>query len=372
MTLDVLYDYYLDRQKAAVEARHRGTLVVGLLGIGMPTEMVLAVGALPIALTPGARRPTPNADIYLDDLFPFPDRDLLETALTGGFAIFDLLVLPRERQHLFYYLKELYRSGKLPTLPPLMMFDVLPSHRDVVQSYNQRQFALLKQRLERLAVVQIDADRLRSAIVRGNQVRAARRRIEQLRTDCTLRGSEALIAHGASAFMEPATYVDAVAAITVTEKPNCGAGLLVVSADPLSHPDLHHFLEECGGHVVAEDDLWGARIGLDVAESGDPFESLVTAYLAEPRSLTSYPPEWAYAWFREAVVRSSVKGVLFRVPRSDAQLGWDVPHLRRIVEAAGKSWMVIGQDIKLAETGARVRAWIQAVGRESAVSEVFA
>ena len=363
-----LAGYYVDRRKALSSAGH-GRPVVGTIGTGIPLEIVIAAGALPVAITPGPHRPTPHADEYIEPTSGWSDRDLLEAALTGELAEFDLIVLTQEHQHLFYYLKELYRRGDLGRFPQIAIFDVLPSCRNATETYNRREFELLKELLERLGGLAIDGGTLDAAIGLVNKVRAAHRGIETMRAEGRLGGGEALALHGAAAFMDPAFYIDGIKAVLADPPPQQprGPGILVTSAEPLSHRRLHDVVEGAGAWVFAEDDQWGSRGATDDIEAGpEPFAALIDSYLNSPKSVGSWPVERAHAWFAGAVSRPQVAGVIFYAPLSDATMGWDIPHLARLASAASKPTMLLQEDLLgdegRAAAATKVAAWLRDLG----------
>src|SRR5687767_1166247 len=146
-----LQQHYDDRLLAAREAHARGIGVVGLIGNTVPRELVLAVDRFPVLVAAQNGAATPIADTYMEPVIPPETRALFEAAVSGAFEFFDLLVLTRPYAQLYYYLKEVYRWGRAPKLPPLHMYDLMPSRRDAVRAYNWQQTDRLIARLERLS-----------------------------------------------------------------------------------------------------------------------------------------------------------------------------------------------------------------------------
>jgi hypothetical protein len=122
---------------------------IGTIGSGVPIEIALAAGAAAMAVTPPPRAETPIADTYLDDVVSPDDHRLFEAAVEGDLEPFDLLVLSRPRQHLYYFLKEIRRLGRAPRAPPIWLFDVFPSVRESVRDHNARCLEFLKSAVER-------------------------------------------------------------------------------------------------------------------------------------------------------------------------------------------------------------------------------
>ena len=100
----------------------------------------------------------------MEPVIPPETRALFEAAVSGAFEFFDLLVLTRPYAQLYYYLKEVYRWGRAPKLPPLHMYDLMPSRREAVRTYNWKQTETLIARLEHLGGSEITDSALVNAI----------------------------------------------------------------------------------------------------------------------------------------------------------------------------------------------------------------
>jgi benzoyl-CoA reductase/2-hydroxyglutaryl-CoA dehydratase subunit BcrC/BadD/HgdB len=154
---------------------------------------------------------------------------------------------------------------------------------------------------------------------------------------------------GAASFMHPSDYVDQLAGWLDEPEPDAALAdrprLLVLPSEPLSHVDLHRALEEAGALVVAEDDWWGARRpGEDVPLAGSALEALFRKYWHDTAGAGVYPPEAREAWFLQHAQRPDVDAVVFYLPPSDRQLGWDYPRLKRFLDERGKPSLLLRQD----------------------------
>jgi benzoyl-CoA reductase/2-hydroxyglutaryl-CoA dehydratase subunit BcrC/BadD/HgdB len=281
----------------------------------------------------------------MEAVIPPQTRALFESALTGELEFLDLLVVSRANTQLFYYLKEVQRMGRGRRFPPLMLFDLMQSQRESVRAYNWSRFIALIERLERLAVITDDA--LRDAIAATNSVRRAQRRLLDLRWRAAVSGVDAMTALGAGYFMSPTAYATALSAYldtldqTILERPR----LLVVTSEPLSHTRLHAALEQAGALVVAEDDCWGSRApGADIALDGSPREAIFQKYWLDTASPGVYPATVRESWLRQHALRPDLHGVVFYLPPSDHQLGWDYPRLNRWLSSNGKPSFLVRVD----------------------------
>src|SRR5262245_56139962 len=112
--------FYRDRLLAAREAENG---VVGIVGNTVPRELILASGRLPVLIAAEPGEPTPIAEIYMEPVISPETQSLFEIAVSGRLESLDLLVLSRPYSQLYYYLKEVYRLGRGPEVPPLHMYD---------------------------------------------------------------------------------------------------------------------------------------------------------------------------------------------------------------------------------------------------------
>ena len=363
-----LQRHYRDPLLAARAAQGEGVGVVGLVGATVPAELVLAVGRLPVLITPDMGAPTPTADTYIDPVVSPETRALFEAALAGAFEFLDLLVLSRTDDKLYYYLKEMVRLGRAPTAPPLHMFDLMPSRREAVRPYNRDNLDGLIDALERASGRKITDDALREAIVLTNRRRALQRRLLDLRLAGRVTGSDAMQAIGAGYFMHPGAYADALEAWLgdLHAEPSSaakGPRLLVATSEPLSYLDLHRRIETAGGFVAAEDDSWGARApGGDIALDAPPREAVFDKYWLDTAHPGVQPAEAREAWFKAQAARGDTDGVIFYLPPSDHQFGWDYPRLAAHVESLGKPSVLLRRDARDDAVASQIATFIAECG----------
>jgi hypothetical protein len=141
--------------------------------------------------------------------------------------------------------------------------------------------------------------------------------------------------------------------------------LLVLPSEPLSHIYLHQVLEQAGGLVVAEDDWWGSRApGDDVLPTGSALEGVFLKYWLDMPTVNVSPAEQRESWFVAQLRRPEVDGVVFYLPPSDHQLGWDYPRLKSLVEQRGKASLLVRHDAAQADgreaIAQQVRGWLEA------------
>lgn len=348
MAFERLARAYAERLGPARAVAAQGEKVVGLVGAAIPRELVLASGRTPVLVTADLARPIPTAEHYIDPVVAPEIQALFDAAVAGEFEFLDLLVISRPYAQLYYYLKEIYRLGRAPKLPPLAIYDLIQSRREAVRAYNLGRTRALAERLGRDAPRTIDDASLGAAIAAENAVRARQRELQDLRWQGRVSGSEALQALGAGWFVSPKDYAAALEAWLgeLQRAPaRSGTRVVVSTAEPFTHAGLHEALEGAGMLVVAEDDAFGARAaGEDVGTAGDLLEAITEKVWLDVATPAVNPYEDREAWFRAQAARPDVEAVVFYVPPSDRQFGWDLPRLARFVAGLGKPALLVRQD----------------------------
>jgi benzoyl-CoA reductase/2-hydroxyglutaryl-CoA dehydratase subunit BcrC/BadD/HgdB len=358
--LATLRHAYSARLDVARQAHRDGTRVVGLVGNTIPVELVLASGMRPVLVAAERGRPTPQADVFMEQIIPPETRALFQSAAGGDYEFLDLLVLSRPYVQLYYYLKEVFRLGRGPRFPALHIFDLMQSQRAAVRAYNRRQFDGLIERLERLSGEAISERRLADAIAATDTVRDLQRQLLERRWSAAVAGVDALTAIGAGFFLPPEDYAVALRAYLDDLPSNpaltAHARVLVVPSEPLSHTRLHEAIEAAGALVVAEDDWWGSRApGANVPFAGSAREAIFQKYWLDTASPGVYPAAAREAWLRQHALRADLNGVVFYLPPSDRQLGWDYPRLKAWLTEHAKPSLLVRADATDADGFASIR-----------------
>ena len=347
-----LAGHYAARLEVAREARAAGQRVIGRIGHTTPVEPIIAAGCTPVTVAADLQRATPRADRYIDPELPTETRALCEAALAGEHEFLSLLILTRQHDKLYYFLKELHRGGHAPQMPPFVIHDLMHSQREAVRAYNQGRLRALLDRLAREALRPIDASGLSEAIALTNRIRALLRQLALQRREARLWGTQALQIIGAGAFTHPAAHeadlracVEALGSMPSPVPPSAPR-VVLASSEPLQHLALHAAVEQAGAVVVAEDDAWGARAGGDdIATDLDPFEALLEKIWRDTPSPGVWPPAAREAWLLAEAARPEVDAVVLHLPPSDRLLGWDVPRLSRLLREAGTPVVTVFHDV---------------------------
>jgi hypothetical protein len=371
-----LADHYIHRLDAARSAKAAGQRVVGRIGHLVPVEPIIAAGCMPVLVSADLKIDTPQADLYIDPELPAETRALCEAGLQGTFEFLDLLVLSRQYDKLYYFMKELHRLGQAPQLPPFAIYDLMHSQRDAVQAYNQGRFRALIERLGRVGSRAVEPASLAEAIALTNEVRTLQHRLAERRLQGQLSGVEALQIIGAGFFMQPAHYLAdlraCVDALDRQQAPDAVPGVRAVlaSSEPLQDLVLHQALADAGVNVVAEDDAWGSRAaGQPIPQQGDPAGAILDKLWRDTQSSGVWPPQAREAWLLAQAAQPAVQAAILYVPPSDRLLGWDAPRLLRTWRDAGQPALALFQDVHRPEGRAalveEVRAFAAGIHRPS-------
>lgn len=352
----VLQAAYGDRFAAARAFQAAGGKVVGVIGRTAPVEMILAAGGFPLLIMGEDRHPTPLGDRYMPASYDWDFHSIYERALEGAFDFMDLLVVTRAYERMYYFLKEPFRRGEIPGLPPLHVFDLIPTRRPSFRDYNAGQIEAFEVRLKRLAGAPLAEETLAEAIARTNARRGRLKDLARRRRPGGIAGAQAVQASGGALFMT----VDAAAAALgtyVEGLPNAGDGrprILVLPTQQLHHLALHEVLEEAGGVVTAEDDVLGARAGEGEADpSQPPREALLDACFLRMPGANVAPRAEREAWFRTTVTEGDFEAVVFHAPPNDVNFGWDYPGLKAAADAAGLPSLLLREDVLATDGRAR-------------------
>ncbi len=298
----------------------------------VPIELVRAAGLRPVMIR-GAQSSTPLADQWLEpDTFPNRLHQLVDSALAGRLRHALCLVLPRTSDpdyKAFLYLRELVRRRVAPSLPPIVLFDLLQSNGPDVRAYDGARARDLFETLATLRRGNALPDRVHDAIERTNAARAALRRLLALRRDGPrVSGTEVLPLLGAFWRMAPDEYAvlanEAAGALS-RRAPLDGLRVLLAGA-PVDGPTLHAEIESLGAIVVGEPGPWGTDApGEDVSSDGDPFTAIAERYRR-----CAIGPRMPLTMVQQLVgqVADDVDAVIVVLPPEDTVYGWDYPALR--------------------------------------------
>ena len=305
----------------------------------VPVEIVRAAGFRAV-IARGASSPTPTADQHLEPrIFPRRLRHLVENALTGRLAHAARIVIPRTSDadyKCFLYLREFVRRGVTPTLPPVLLFDLLQSRGAEVRAYDAARTRALFEELSAVSGRRPSVDDVHREIARANEARAAARRLLPFRRSVPrVAGTETFPLLAAFWELEPERYVAAVngAAGAFAKRSSLAGPRVLLAGVPVDGSGLHHAIESYGAIVVAEVGPWGSGApGDDVRVDAEPFLALADKYRAD--AIGARTPASSLRRQIEHLL-DDVDAVVVSLPPEDAVFGWDYPALRDLLEARG-------------------------------------
>lgn len=367
---------YENRLAAAVEHHAGGGRVVGSIGNGIPIEILLATGFMPVSIAPTPDRPTPDADPWVNPTYDPQLRVILDQVLSGELLFLELVVQVSQgiRDSFVYQAaKELLGQGKGTKIPPLYHFSLLGHRHPAAYEYGLTQTLALERRLRSISGIGANQARLEQAINLTNRNRGLLRQLNVLRRAGAISGTEGLIVSGAGRFMHPQAFGDTLQAYLGSSPPKAEKArprLLVMSSTRLSNTHLHQAVEAAGCTVTAEDDAWGSRAGTpDIEVGDDPVQALFQHYHQYTPNRSIYPATERLSWMYQETLQSDIDGIIFYMPPSDHRMGWDYPRLRRYLDTHKKRSAVLRCDADTVEGAreatAQVRTFIDSL-KESA------
>ena len=302
---------------------------IGFVGPDIPIEVLIASGR-PFGHLPWRTdHATPWADRWLESSFPYWSRSILEQWHDGAFDPLDAVVFSRAddaSQRLYYYVRELQRSGKLRGPKP-EIFDIALIPRESSLAHTEGALRELMRALD------IDAAPLPVAIERANELRRHLGLLERRR-----------VANGplyerlgrAALWSNPCEWIDS---LRLPDAEPTATRLLLAGSMP---PDerLHEAAEAAGASIVGEAHPLGlGRLGPAVGDASsrrsadDPVRLLarhVRATSIAPRAFVDRG-----AWIAERARAARAAGVVIWLTREDEACAWTAPAERRALEAAG-------------------------------------
>jgi hypothetical protein len=295
---------------------------LGYVGLDLPPDLLLAAPRGSCHLPWRVTHETPRADAWLESSFPLSARSMLEDWALGRFDCFEDVLFTRGEdvsQRLYYYVCELQRGGKLGGPRPLI-FDIARIDRPSSHRYTEAALRALARQLR------LTDESLNAGIERANALRELFSQLRQVRRTV---GSvyEKLVRASLFADIRPV-----LTPLDPQSLPDVRGRVVLAGSSP---PDerIHLLIESCGWQVAGEFyDRNLERLGSTVEATADPVQAIARSWLRQTflgRDLKA--PEQRLA---ELVRDSHAQAVLLWFARDDEALAWQVPRLRRGLEAA--------------------------------------
>lgn len=355
-----LLSAYRDRTAAAKAHFAAGGKVCGYFGNGMPIEVAMATGHMPMAIMPLPDRPTPHAEEWVNPSFDPQLRLILDQLISGELDFVDVAVAVSQASPdslVFQSAREILRQGVGAQIPPLHHYSLLGLQSEPVREYGLREIEDLAKRLRANSGEEATPASLKRAIELTNAIRAQWRALDGLRREGAVSGTDALTLMAPSRFMDGTAYLKGITqAVTALRGRTVKAPrLLVVSSEAMSDSRIHQAIEAGGAIVAAEYDIWGACSATpDILPGDDPLKAIYHHYYQHVPNRSVYPASVRLGWIYERVVQPEIAGVVVHMPQSDRSLGWDYPRLRDYFEAKGKPHLMTREDATSKEGSAAI------------------
>ena len=314
---------------------------IGLVGAGIPAEVMLACGAHPVRILPRGDSATPLADALVGVGETAEMRALLERALDGELALLDLLVIGRAYEWLYYYLKEAVRLGN-ERVPPLHLFDVVPSAYPSLANYGREQIERLIGAGARATGRSPTTESWTRAFATVSRRRAVLRELQARRDSGEISGADAVAIVAFSQISTIDEFVGNASTRFAKRAAPSGPRVLLLSNNVDPDGSMHRAIEAAGVTIVAEDSEWGSRSAVpDPTPSDDPVSALLRHLIETASGPDVSPREVRLRWAETAIERDDIDAVVFAIPPYDRKFGWDYPALRDRVTALGRPQLLV-------------------------------
>jgi hypothetical protein len=321
-----VHDPVAARLAAPLDALRSGGL--GFVGADLPIDLLLASGR-PFGHLPWLPdAATPWADQWLESGFPGWARSILEQWHAGAFDGLEAVVFSRTddaSQRLYYYVRELQQRRLLRGPRPLIL-DLALVPRDSSLAHSAAAIGLLADALD------IDEHALRRGVARADALRLQLHGLQQQRNSGVFfeRLARALL------WSDPTAWIDGLQ----VPAGSAARRLLLAGSMP---PDqrLHLAVEQAGACIV--DETHGHALG----RLGMPMESRdspITLHLARQLRACAVGPRAFFdraAWIVRRAQAARAAGVILWLTREDEGLAWQVPAMRRALDAADLPTLVL-------------------------------
>jgi benzoyl-CoA reductase subunit C len=347
----------------AIAARSRtGQKIVGYLGAGVPVELILAAGLIPVRV--GAFEPSTRAvDSYLEIGDSEIVAVLADALQSGGYDFLDYLIIgnsPTFNVTLFHFLREMRRGNPAMTRPILYFHEIHHGDSAAIRDYNVESCRRLAQRLGS-AGLPPTVQSLQAAIEQTNACRQAIDQLGHLRRQHPPRLS------GTQALMYMARWQTSISALPVHPENARDLGPRVVfSGSDVGHFQHYALIEAAGCTIVADDHDWGEwALSAPTRLQSEPMHALAARYEQWPPRAGRWPRLRRIQAVVELAVTSQAQGLVYWPSAEDQASAWDFPRLAAELARHGIAALDLGPQpaIKFDGPGitAKTRQWLNSI-----------
>lgn len=324
---------------ASWKARRPEGRVIGYFPTYVPTELIIAAGALPVGMW-GGPVSVSLANAYIQQFTCSILRSTTEYALKGSLAALDGALFPPMCDAV-----KLVSSSWSLNFSDRFYIDMvnLPERLDSGASVAylaaelRRVAKALGQRLTR----PISDESLRTAIAACNRVRQLQQAFYRWRKTPT--GAVATLAEVSSILkagtvMDSAEYaatlqrfLDASAAPLAAAAKSAAVPIVVTGLPcQLPHTNILELFEPSGLRVVNDDLFLGMRACGDISLAGDPYENIARAFVAsQPLATRYHSGRPRHELVLDQVREGGAKGVVFMIPKFCEAEWFDLRYLKQ-------------------------------------------
>jgi bcr-type benzoyl-CoA reductase subunit C len=353
--------------------RRQGGKVIGFFCSGVPEEMIMAAGCLPLRMRASGSTGTELSDAYYSSINCSFPRHCFDMALHGEFDFLEGLICMNTCDHV----RRIYDNWRLALETPFVEVLSFPRKSTEVQvGWYREELALWKERMEKHFGVDVSDERLRGAIALINEKRGLQRQLYGLRRQKNppISGAESLAVMVAGTAMPAERYNrllrELIDELSQSDGISDYRARLMVVGGILDDPSYMRIVEDQGGLVVTDSTCFGTRImweDVDESES-DPLTALARYYVSDrPSCPRMYGDQEKRARFISEMIKDfNVDGVI------GEQLkfcdNWIVEHYMNELDFkdAGIPFLKLEREYIVSGAGqlrTRVQAFIETMGK---------
>lgn len=317
--------------------RETGKKIVGVFCCDVPEELIHAAGMIPVRIMGEHEAPT-EASLHLPvNVCPYP-KSCFDQALKGKYDYLDGLVVP----NVCDMVRAIYGFWKISLKLPFIYFLEVPQKTGArAAEFFAGELAKFRQALEDFSGQQITSAALRHSIEVYNQDRALLHRADEMRRATPARLSAVQMQDMVLSSMLMPKEEHSERMLAQLQEASSRAPLpesvrLFLSASMLDDTDLVEVIEECGGHVVADDMPTGSRyFYYPVGPQGDPLLALAERYLNDVPCPRKMLPQDRFEHIRRMLQGAHAAGaIIHNLKACDCHL-YEYPYMKQRLEEDG-------------------------------------
>lgn len=328
--------------KAKISLLADGGPLLGMFG-SFPEALAAVAGCqtFDVAMEPEADRPLlcEALDGFIEPFMDHEAQRFLHRLFSGAFDKLDAIVFARScaAAHVAYqYATEFRRQHIAEAKPAFILWNFLHTPTEAARSFNREQARELEAALVEAGGKRWTSDQLQKAISAERERRAALAALQAAVRRSAISGGEAMRWRNAGRYMPAGTHARLLReACEEVRQRDQRTGLRIgLAGSPTAQPWLYALVEEFGA-VVADPHPYGLAWPAPLpADGADDLEAVLAAAAGNALEPQSLPVDAHKAAIVEACVNARCDLVVLQLDENDDCFGWDMPGIRRDLEAA--------------------------------------